>query len=158
MFLLELIRSFQDHRVQYALVGGYAVALHGAVRGTMDIDCIVSLRLENLKNTEKALKELGLVSRLPIEASDIYNFRKAYIEKRNLIAWHFHHPQKPQEQVDIVITHDLKKQKIDKMQLAEQKICLLEISELIKMKQKSNQAQDIEDVKALQQIKGERKK
>jgi len=43
MFILRVIEALKGHRVAYAIVGGYAVALHGAVRGTVDIDIIVKL-------------------------------------------------------------------------------------------------------------------
>lgn len=41
MFLIELCQSLEQHNVRYALVGGYAVALHGAVRGTVDVDFVI---------------------------------------------------------------------------------------------------------------------
>ena len=43
MLLLRVTRAFAKARVRYALVGGYAVALHGAIRGTMDIDLVIGL-------------------------------------------------------------------------------------------------------------------
>jgi hypothetical protein len=53
MFLTELCQSLKNHSVRYALVGGYAVALHGAVRGTVDIDFVMS-GIRQLKTVEHA--------------------------------------------------------------------------------------------------------
>jgi hypothetical protein len=42
MFLKRVCQAFTDNHVDYAIVGGYAVALHGAVRGTMDVDAVLT--------------------------------------------------------------------------------------------------------------------
>jgi hypothetical protein len=42
-FIQRVVKSLDKHNVRYALVGGYAVALHGAIRGTVDIDLVISL-------------------------------------------------------------------------------------------------------------------
>ena len=41
MFLIRLVRALDKHKVDYAIVGGYAVALHGAIRGTVDVDLVL---------------------------------------------------------------------------------------------------------------------
>ena len=61
--------------VRYAIVGGHAVALHGAVRGTVDIDVAIAWNRKSLAGAEKTLNELGLVSRLPVTAIDVFNYR-----------------------------------------------------------------------------------
>ena len=85
MFVLEVIKALQRHKVKHALIGAYALAFHGIVRATRDVDIAILLNAEQLKKTESALKSLNLTSRLPINAKDIASFRKEYIKKRNLI-------------------------------------------------------------------------
>ena len=41
MFLTRVTQALSDHQVPYAIVGGHAVALHGALRGTVDIDFVI---------------------------------------------------------------------------------------------------------------------
>ncbi len=65
--------------VRYAIVGGHAVALHGAVRGTVDIDLAIAWNRKTLVAAQKALNEVGLVSRLPVTSVDIFDFRNEYI-------------------------------------------------------------------------------
>jgi len=36
----ELLRLFEEHGVQYALVGGHAVDFYGSVRTTQDMDLL----------------------------------------------------------------------------------------------------------------------
>jgi len=138
--------------VRYAIVGGHAVALHGAVRGTVDIDLAIAWNRKTLLATEKALHAVGLVSRLPLTADDIFDFRKEYIKNRNLITWNFYNPNDLSEQVDIVITYDLKGKRTKRIQLRNGSVQILGLKELIKMKRKSARAQDIEDVLALESL------
>ena len=55
----ELIEAFENHEVQYVLVGGYAVNFYGYVRSTQDIDFLVMPSLENAQNLMKALSDFG---------------------------------------------------------------------------------------------------
>jgi len=150
--LERICASLSRAGVRYAIVGGHAVALHGAVRGTVDIDIAVAWNRKTLVATEKALNEVGLVSRLPVSADDIFDFRKEYIENRNLIAWNFYNPHDLSEQVDIVITYDLKGKRTKRIQLSNGPVQILDLKELIKMKRKSARPQDIEDVLALERL------
>ena len=152
MFFLNLIKTFAQWNVAYAVVGGYAVSLHGAVRATLDIDVVTELSLAGLQNMEAALHSLGLQSRLPVTAKDICMFRKEYIEQRNLIAWGFNNPQKPAEMVDVIITDDIQEIKISTVDVRGQAVAIAEIHSLIAMKKKSGRPQDIEDISALMRL------
>ena len=153
MLIERVVQSLNQHRVQYTLVGGYAVALHGAVRGTVDIDFVISLNLRSYRQAEKALNSIGLKSRLPVSADDVFNFREEYIEKRNLIAWSFTNPDNPLEIVDIIITEDVKQMKSVVKTFNGTKIKIAAIDDLIKMKKKSGRKQDIEDINALEKLR-----
>ena len=60
MFLLEIAAALGRERVSYAIAGGYAVSLHGAVRGTVDVDLVISLKESSYIACENALKSIGL--------------------------------------------------------------------------------------------------
>ena len=64
--LLELfsVRSPQDnkHKVEYLIVGGYALAFHGAPRFTGDMDLFVRPVRENAERILAALNEFGFGS------------------------------------------------------------------------------------------------
>ncbi len=139
--------------VRYAVVGGHAVALHGAVRGTVDVDIVISWTRQSLVNAEKALMGIGLVSRLPISATDIFEFRNEYIQNRNLVAWNFYNPGDLSEQVDIIITYDLKGKRTKRIDLENTSIQILSKRDLIEMKRQSGRPQDKEDVIALKKLR-----
>ena len=70
-----------------------------------------------------------------------------------MISWNFINPDNPAESVNIIITEDLRNMKIKKIKINNKSIKLLSIEVLIKMKEKSERAQDIEDINALRRIK-----
>jgi hypothetical protein len=55
----EFIQCLNLNKVEYLLVGGWAVALHGHPRATKDIDFFVSIDNSNLEKLEKALNSFG---------------------------------------------------------------------------------------------------
>jgi len=153
IFINKICNALAQQKVRYAIVGGYAVALHGAVRGTMDVDIAINWDLSTLRQTEKVLKEIGLVSRLPISAEDVFLFRDEYINNRNLIAWNFYNPEDASQLIDIIITFDLKHKARQRLQTAAGPIHVLQLNELIRMKCASGRPQDIEDAAALEKLK-----
>ena len=58
----ELLALFNDHRVSYVIVGGYALAFHGAPRFTGDLDIIVKPDHENATRIITALDTFGFAS------------------------------------------------------------------------------------------------
>ncbi len=152
-FLSRVGGALDAAGVRYALVGGYAVALHGAVRGTVDVDVVIAWNFRSLQAAENALQKLGLVSRLPLSAPEVYRFRDEYIRNRNLIAWNFYNPRDLTEQVDIVIAEDLKGKKAQQVQTADGPVRVLSRADLIRMKRASGRPQDLEDARALERLK-----
>jgi hypothetical protein len=154
MFIHKVCSALKKAKVPFAVVGGYAVALHGAVRGTIDVDIVIRWSLKHLQDVESTFKKLGLVSRIPVNAENVFNFREEYIQNRNLIAWNFYNPSNPLNQIDIVINYDLKNLKhIQKIPSADTVIPVLSVIELIKMKKAAGRPQDIEDIEALTALK-----
>lgn len=151
-FLSRVCCALADQDLRYAIVGGHAVALHGAVRGTVDIDIALTWSLRSLQRAEQALADIGLVSKLPISAEDVFRFRDEYVENRNLIAWNFFNLDNLTEQVDIVITYDLKGKRTQRMDTADGPIQLLSRKDLIEMKRSSGRPQDLEDADALERL------
>lgn len=55
----ELLALFNAHNVKYLIVGGYALAFHGAPRYTGDIDIFIKPDKENACYIMMALKDFG---------------------------------------------------------------------------------------------------
>ena len=58
----DLLELFNAHNVSYMIVGGYALAFHGAPRFTGDIDIFVKPDPENAQQVLAALGEFGFGS------------------------------------------------------------------------------------------------
>ncbi|HOI74421.1 MAG TPA: hypothetical protein PLO63_09770 [Syntrophales bacterium] len=58
----ELLELFNAHRVEYLIVGGYALAFHGAPRFTGDLDLLVKADSTNAKRILAALEAFGFGS------------------------------------------------------------------------------------------------
>ena len=58
----DLLALFNAHSVDYVIVGGYALALHGAPRFTADLDILVKPDHHNARRVMKALEEFGFGS------------------------------------------------------------------------------------------------
>lgn len=56
----EFIQLLNEHSVEYVIVGGYAVAIHGYVRYTGDIDFFIAISACNADRMVKVFNRFGL--------------------------------------------------------------------------------------------------
>ena len=56
---VDLLRAFNAHGVEYLVVGAHALAAHGHVRATKDLDVWVRPTADNAKRVLEALAEFG---------------------------------------------------------------------------------------------------
>lgn len=68
----DLIILFQKYKVEYIIVGGYAVGVHSQARMTQDIDFWIKPTVENAKKLISALDEFGTPD-LKLSTADIIN-------------------------------------------------------------------------------------
>lgn len=152
MFIERVTRSLHEHGASFAVVGGYAVALHGAVRGTVDLDLVLAWNRDNLQKAVDALQSLGLRSHLPIDVETVFSQRDALVRDKNLIAWNFYNPQTLAEQVDLIIDFDMAGCAIKNISVGQVTIPVLGLDDLISMKEKSGRPQDLADIAALRNL------
>jgi predicted nucleotidyltransferase len=55
----DFLKLLNQHKVEYLLIGGYAVAFHGYVRYTGDMDIFVKLNSENAARLRQVLIDFG---------------------------------------------------------------------------------------------------
>ena len=56
--LVALCKALNSEGVRYVLIGGFAVILHGFVRGTKDIDLLVDAAPQNIQRLKRAMSVL----------------------------------------------------------------------------------------------------
>jgi len=59
---LDFIRLLESHKVEFVVVGGYAVGVHGFPRNTGNLDVFVAISRENADRLIGAFKEFGFAS------------------------------------------------------------------------------------------------
>ena len=55
----DFLKLLNSHGVEYLLIGGYAVAYHGYIRTTQDIDLWIRLSPDNAQRIAEAIAEFG---------------------------------------------------------------------------------------------------
>ena len=73
--LINLCRYLNDKNVKYLLIGGFAVILHGFVRGTKDIDLLVEPSKENIRELKKAMSNLPDKAVLQVDDDDVIKYQ-----------------------------------------------------------------------------------
>ena len=58
----EFLKLLNAHKVEYLLIGGYAVGYHGYPRATADMDIWVAMNPENAERIVAVLREFGFAA------------------------------------------------------------------------------------------------
>ncbi|MDS4030485.1 MAG: hypothetical protein RKO66_10480 [Candidatus Contendobacter sp.] len=58
----EFVELLNKHNVEYLIVGGYAVGIHGYPRYTGDLDIWINITVENARKVVKVLNDFGFSS------------------------------------------------------------------------------------------------
>lgn len=64
---LGVLRALNEHGVTYAVVGGFAVAAHGVIRATEDLDVVTDRGLDNATRLSAALAGLNGTASQPLD-------------------------------------------------------------------------------------------
>ena len=59
---LDFISLCNKHKVEYLVIGGYAVAIHGYPRYTKDIDVSIQISVKNAEAMLEVMKDFGFAS------------------------------------------------------------------------------------------------
>lgn len=73
--LFELCKKLNEHQVNYVLIGGFAVILHGFERTTKDIDLLVDTSIPNVKKIKEALSYLPDKAVLEVKDNEIDQYQ-----------------------------------------------------------------------------------
>lgn len=159
MIYRELFVELEKTGVKYLVIGGMAVILHGYPRATADLDIMVLLDADNLKDFISVVNKLGYKPRLPvkIEALADPKQRKLWAETKNMLVFTLYNPRQEFEQVDVAINYFVdfakayqRRTVLDSDGVA---VSVASIDDVIKMKENSGRSRDIIDIQALKEIK-----
>ena len=162
-FYEELLRAFQKKQINYILVGGIAVNLHGGMRNTADMDILVEMSDDNLKELVTILKNQGYQVKQPVDPIQIADkeTRQDWITNKHMKAFNFYKDDELKE-VDIIIESPISfGQAIKNAEFIivdDLKLPVISIKDLIKMKSITGRAidkLDIDELKTIQKLRDE---
>ena len=141
----EFIQLLNEHKLEYLIVGGYALAFHGYPRFTQDIDFWIWTNKENATKIISVLKDFGFIS-LNLREED-------FLDGENVIQLGY-----PPNRIDILSQIDgveFKEAFINKEVFKDEEIEInfIGIDHLIQNKKASGRLQDLADLEILQKIK-----
>ncbi|MFC1840810.1 DUF6036 family nucleotidyltransferase [Thermodesulfobacteriota bacterium] len=152
----NIFKSLNAADVHYLLADGLAVVAHGYVRFTADIDIILGMDEENLKNAMRVFDSLGYKPRAPVKLNDFVNpeKRSEWIKQKELTVFSLWNPDEPATEIDIFVESLLNFEKayssgIDVNLSDDITVKVLNLEDLIYLKKKAGRQKDLEDISKL---------
>ena len=148
---MNVLDALSRYEVEYCLIGGLAVALHGIERFTKDLDIVVKLEIRNIENLRQALHSVfddESIDEITFEALKQYAVIRYgtpdgyYIDVLGQIG-------------EVFAFDDLAVETIEREGT---QIKIASVDSLIKLKQDTIRLQDKLDVKYLQELKNQQKR
>lgn len=155
----SVIRSLNQHQVQYLIVGGLAVVAHGYMRFTADIDLLLAVDSANLTKIVAALKSLDYRPRAPVPIEDFIDPKKRqeWATQKNMMVFSLNSPRYPRTEVDLFLESPIDfgkaRDRSVRFEVApgvDAPFC--SIADLIELKTIAGRQRDLEDIAKLRQI------
>lgn len=158
MIYEEIFRALNAKKVNYVVVGGVALVLHGVVRLTADLDLIVRLETKNLTKFISVIKGLGYRPKVPVKAEEFIDNekRETWRKEKGMQVLSFYHPKKPAPLLDVFVNEPIDYETLEDekevIQAGSIKIPVVSKRHLIELKKISGRPQDIADINALKEV------
>lgn len=159
MKTVELLQALSDEQVQYVLVGGPAVQLHGFLRSTFDIDLVLAMNAENLSRFIAMAQRYNLVPVIPVSIESLRNASliEQWHREKGMLAFALREPRTGGNVVDVLVRPDVPYDRLMANAVAGElfgrKVWIASIDDLLLMKRIANRQKDQLDIAALEKIK-----
>lgn len=159
MLYEDVFQRLNTEGIDYLVVGGVALVLHGVVRLTADLDLMILLEETNISKFIEVMEELGYKPKAPVSARSIIEpeARARLIEEKNMTVFSFFHPEEAICLIDIFIKEPVDyttlKNTSVRMTSGKVEIPVVSIDGLIALKKISGRPQDLADIAALEEVK-----
>lgn len=158
MFYLDLFSAL-NRRVDYVLIGGLAISLHGIERATMDIDVTVAMTPDNLSSLVEMARELGMTPVLPVPLDTLSDLGQLaqWHRERNLEAFALRAPGLSGVTLDVLlyppVDYAHMRSRAVTFQAGNVPITVASIDDLIVLKQAVGRPIDLADIEHLKRLK-----
>jgi len=159
MFYLDLFAALDRHHVDYLLIGGLAVSLHGVERATMDVDLTVAMNPANLAAMIETAKALQLTPVLPVSLESLSDIEllRDWQTHRHLEAFALRTPELAGVTIDLLLFPPVDFAEMlaraEQFDVAGTTIKVVSIDDLIALKSAVGRPIDLSDIEHLQRIK-----
>lgn len=156
----RVIAALNDSGVDYVIVGGIAVVLHGVDRLTADLDVVLDLRRDAALKAMKSLEQVGYRPRPPVRIEDFAaaENRREWMETRNMQVFSLWDPNGELPVLDVFVSYPLDFSKLlehsIEVDIGGLQARIASIEHLIEMKSKTGRERDKQDIIALRERHG----
>ena len=154
----DILRALADTGVQFVLVGGFAVQLHGFVRATLDLDLVLAMDDANLSKFIDVAKQFELAPIIPVSIDSLKNAKQIdqWHKEKGMLAFALREPQVSGSVIDVLVrpevTFDALQLDATTVDLFGRSVKIASIEHLLLMKRIANRPKDRIDIEALEKI------
>ena len=154
----DILRALADTGVQFVLVGGFAVQLHGFVRATLDLDLVLAMDDANLTKFIDVAKQFKLAPIIPVSIDSLKNAKQIdqWHKEKGMLAFALREPQVSGSVIDVLVrpevTFDALQLDATTVDLFGRSVKIASIEHLLLMKRIANRPKDRIDIEALEKI------
>ena len=154
----DILRALTDSGVQFVVVGGIAVQLHGFVRTTIDLDMVLAMDDPNLTKFIEVANQFGLAPIIPVSIESLKNAQQIdqWHREKGMLAFALREPQVAGCVIDVLVrpevTFDELKADAVRVDLFNRTLKIASIEHLLFMKRIANRPKDRVDIEALEKI------
>lgn len=159
MGMFDLIKLLAENDVEYVLVGGLAVALHGYQRVTMDVDVVLAMNEDNLKRFISCAKSVDLRPTVPVAVESLAraDLLEQWHREKGILAFGLRGKEAQATVMDVLIKptipyEDLRRDAVI-VHVGPYRIPVASIDHLIAMKTGTGRGKDAVDVDELRRIR-----
>lgn len=159
--LEEVFRALDEAGVRFIVVGGIAVVAHGYGRLTRDVDLVIELERDLVRQAFDALGSLGYRPRVPVTAAGLADpqQRARWIEEKGMTVLNFHSDLHRETPIDLFVTipfdFELEYRSALVSEIAPgRQVHIVRLPTLLRMKDQAGRPQDIADAAELRHLHG----
>lgn len=156
--MFDLLRMLAEAKVEFVLVGGLAVALHGYQRVTMDVDVVLAMEGSNLQRFLAAAKASGLRPTMPVALDTLAQpeLIEQWHREKGMLAFSLHGAETMATVLDVLVRPvilfaDLRRD-ATMVEVGSLSIPVASIEHLIAMKTGTGRSKDVIDIEELRKI------
>lgn len=157
-----LAEALHVAEVRYLVAGGLAVAAHGYLRFTKDVDLVIELGHDNVTRALDALASVGYRPHVPVDGKGFADprERQRWIDEKGLVVLNFYSDLHRETPVDVFVTEPFPFDAEYEAALVKElrpglPVRFVSLATLIDLKRWAGRAQDLADVEQLEKLRGE---